>query len=161
MRNNSFHPGEAKTRYLVVGSGLSLDQRAQRINKLRKESSDRNKTKRSTPKATSNPEAKESSPDKNKESLDHPVRSNEQATTMTKQQVKTIPKATVLYHPFCQSAHDRHDIVSQYHYIYKLRDLKENKFRVYYKQSKAISLKPPSSSPSSPSCSSSSWPRTS
>ena len=162
MRNNSFHSGEAKARYLVVGSGLSLDQRARRINALRKESSDRNKTKRSTPKATSNPEAKKTSPDNSKEkSAVHSVGSNAQTTTMIREQAKPIPKATVLYHPSCQSAHDRHDLVSQYHYIYKLRAMKGSKYRVCYKQSKAISLKLPSSSPSSPSCSSSSWPRTS
>lgn len=160
MRNNSFHSGEAKARYLVVGSGLSLDQRAQRISAIRKESSDRNKTKRSssmTQTAVSNPESNPS-PDNSKEkSAAHPIHSNAQA----RQQAKPIPKATVLYHPSCQSAHDRHDLVSQYHYIYKLRAMKGSKFRVCYKQSKAISLKLPSSSPSSPSCSSSSWPRTS
>ena len=164
MRNNSFHSGEAKARYLVVGSGLSLDQRAQRINARRKESSDRNKTKRSssmTQTAVSNPESNPS-PDNSKEkSAVHSVGSNAQTTTMIREQAKPIPKATVLYHPSCQSAHDRHDLVSQYHYIYKLRAMKGSKFRVCYKQSKAISLKLPSSSPSSPSCSSSSWPRTS
>ena len=160
MRNNSFHSGEAKARYLVVGSGLSLDQRAQRINAIRKESSDRNKTKRSssmTQTAVSNSESNPS-PDKSKEeSAAHPIQSKLQV----RQQAKTTPKAIVLYHPSCQSAHDRHDLVSQYHYIYKLRAMKGSKFRVCYKQSKAISLKLPSSSPSSPSCSSSSWPRTS
>lgn len=160
MRNNSFHSGEAKARYLVVGCGLSLDQRAQRINAIIKESSDRNKTKRSssmTQTAVSNPESNPS-PDNSKEkSAAHPIQSKLQV----RQQAKTTPKATVLYHPSCQSAHDRHDLVSQYHYIYKLRAMKGSKFRVCYKQSKAISLKLPSSSPSSPSCSSSSWPRTS
>lgn len=164
MRNNSFHSGEAKARYLVVGSGLSLDQRAQRISAIRKESSDRNKAKRSssmTQTAVSNPESNPS-PDKSKEeSAVHSVGSNAQTTTMIREQAKPIPKAIVLYHPSCQSAHDRHDLVSQYHYIYKLRAMKGSKYRVCYKQSKAISLKLPSSSPSSPSCSSSSWPRTS
>lgn len=161
MRHTSFHQKEATARYLFLDHGLSLDQRAQRIRALKRENlSRREKTSSQQAKKTgSGPKGDHSACASNmREDTEHTVPFGNHVITMREH--ANIPKASVLYHPSCQSAHDRHDIVSMYHYIYKLRDMKGGSC-LCHKQPKAMSLKPPSSSPSSPSCSSSSWPRTS
>ena len=133
MRCTSFHSSEATTRYPTVGSGLSLDERAQRISTLQKKKSNQNKAKNSSRKvksATSNSKASRSLDTSHvKESMQitvqhHLFPPSAQATITTKDQTNHIPKASILYHPSCHSAHDRHAIVSQYHFIYKLREKK-------------------------------------